>query len=105
MRISSLSLFAAQGTPFMDPEKLDHPSGNKIAEQERQEQKPSGSAFQRLGWLDRLLALWILLAMVVGIILGNFVPETGPALQKGQFVGVSVPIGTLISARVESDKD
>ncbi|EON97073.1 putative arsenical-resistance protein [Phaeoacremonium minimum UCRPA7] len=36
--------------------------------------------------------------MVVGILLGNFVPQTGPALQKGQFVGVSVPIaiGLLI---------
>jgi len=31
--------------------------------------------------------------MAIGIILGNFVPNTGPALQKGKFVGVSVPIG------------
>ncbi|KAJ4163570.1 hypothetical protein LMH87_005291 [Akanthomyces muscarius] len=50
------------------------------------------SAFKGLGWLDRFLALWIFLAMAIGIILGNFVPETGPALQKGKFVGVSVPI-------------
>lgn len=50
------------------------------------------SAFKALGWLDRFLALWIFLAMAVGIILGNFVPNTGPALQKGKFVGVSVPI-------------
>jgi arsenite transporter len=51
------------------------------------------SAFKSLGLLDRFLALWILLAMAIGIILGNFVPNTGPALQKGKFVGVSVPIG------------
>jgi ACR3 family arsenite transporter len=51
------------------------------------------SAFKGLGILDRFLALWIFLAMAIGIILGNFVPETGPALQKGKFVGVSVPIG------------
>lgn len=51
------------------------------------------SSFKSLGWLDRFLALWIFLAMAVGIILGNFVPETGPALEKGKFVGVSVPIG------------
>ncbi|KAG0650831.1 Arsenical-resistance Acr3 [Hyphodiscus hymeniophilus] len=50
------------------------------------------SAFKGLGWLDRFLALWIFLAMVVGILLGNFVPNTGPALQKGKFVGVSIPI-------------
>lgn len=51
------------------------------------------SMFKSLGWLDRFLALWIFLAMAIGIILGNFVPNTGPALQKGKFVGVSVPIG------------
>ena len=51
------------------------------------------SAFKSLGWLDRFLALWIILAMAIGIILGNFVPSTGPALEKGKFVGVSVPIG------------
>ncbi|KAF2176863.1 arsenical-resistance protein ACR3 [Zopfia rhizophila CBS 207.26] len=50
------------------------------------------SAFKSLGWLDRFLALWILLAMIIGVLLGNFVPETGPALQKGKFVGVSIPI-------------
>ena len=56
-------------------------------------EKEQSSAFKALGWLDRLLALWILLAMIVGILLGNFVPSTGPALQKGKFVGVSIPIG------------
>ncbi|KAL1953385.1 hypothetical protein VTO42DRAFT_2956 [Malbranchea cinnamomea] len=30
--------------------------------------------------------------MAIGIILGNFVSNTGPALQKGTFVGVSIPI-------------
>ncbi|KAJ5894174.1 arsenite efflux transporter ArsB [Penicillium taxi] len=50
------------------------------------------SAFKQLGILDRFLALWIFLAMAVGIILGNFVPNTGPALQRGKFVGVSIPI-------------
>lgn len=52
------------------------------------------SAIKGLSWLDRLLALWILLAMAVGIILGNFVDSVGPALHKGEFVGVSVPIGS-----------
>ncbi|KAE8154289.1 sodium bile acid symporter family-domain-containing protein [Aspergillus avenaceus] len=50
------------------------------------------SAFKSLGLLDRFLAVWIFLAMAIGIILGNFVPSTGPALQKGKFVGVSIPI-------------
>lgn len=51
------------------------------------------SAFKKLGILDRFLAIWIFLAMAIGIILGNFVPSTGPALQRGEFVGVSIPIG------------
>ncbi|KAK7222668.1 hypothetical protein V2G26_010671 [Clonostachys chloroleuca] len=50
------------------------------------------SAFKALGWLDRLLALWIFLAMAIGIILGNFVPNVGSDLKKGELVGVSVPI-------------
>jgi ACR3 family arsenite transporter len=51
-----------------------------------------------LGFLDRFLVIWIILAMAIGILLGNFVKGTGEELQKGQFVGVSVPIavGLLI---------
>ncbi|KAJ5267095.1 sodium bile acid symporter family-domain-containing protein [Penicillium angulare] len=59
---------------------------------EAEETTSKQSAFKSLGWLDRFLALWIFLAMAIGIILGNFVQNTGPALQKGKFVGVSIPI-------------
>ncbi|KAN0091847.1 arsenical-resistance protein ACR3 [Hyaloscypha variabilis] len=59
---------------------------------ENDPQSSKVSAFKSLGLLDRFLAVWILLAMAIGILLGNFVPNTGPALQKGKFVGVSVPI-------------
>jgi len=72
-----------KGNP--DPEK----------QQQNAEEAPNvakTSAFKSLGWLDRFLAVWIFLAMAVGIILGEFVPNTGPALQKEMFVGVSVPI-------------
>lgn len=55
--------------------------------------QPKKSVYAGLGWLDRLLVLWILLAIVVGILLGNFVNDIGPALQKGKFVDVSIPIG------------
>ncbi|KIX02767.1 arsenical-resistance protein [Rhinocladiella mackenziei CBS 650.93] len=51
------------------------------------------SVYAGLGLLERLLALWILLAIVVGILLGNFVVGVGPASQRGKFVDVSVPIG------------
>jgi ACR3 family arsenite transporter len=62
------------------------------------------SVFKSLGLLDQFLALWIFLAMAIGIILGNFVPNTGPALQKGKFVGVSVPIGEEISQSLNRDE-
>lgn len=57
--------------------------------------KTKQSAFKSLGLLDRFLAVWILLAMVVGVLLRNFVPKTATALEKGEFAGVSVPIGEL----------
>jgi ACR3 family arsenite transporter len=57
------------------------------------EPQPQSSLFKSLSILDRFLALWIFLAMAIGIILGNFVPNTAETLQKGTFVGVSVPIG------------
>ena len=77
------------------PLKSTHPAD---VEKQNSSSTPTGnniktSAFKGLGWLDRFLAAWIFLAMLIGILLGNFVPSTGPALRKGKFVGVSVPIG------------
>lgn len=78
----------SEQSPSKDPEK----------QAENQIEAPGKvSAFKSLGLLDRFLALWIFLAMLIGILLGNFVPNTGPALQKGKFVGVSIPIGALWS--------
>ncbi|KAJ5340218.1 hypothetical protein N7541_009342 [Penicillium brevicompactum] len=68
------------------------PTAEDVEKQKSEETTVKESAFKGLGWLDRFLALWIFLAMAVGIILGNFVENTGPALQKGKFVGVSISI-------------
>ncbi|DAA74894.1 TPA_exp: putative Arsenite efflux transporter (ArsB) [Trichophyton benhamiae CBS 112371] len=68
-----------------DIEKL--PQDSPSAERE----EPT-SIFRNLGILDRYLALWIFLAMAIGIILGNFVDNIGRSLQKGALVGVSLPI-------------
>lgn len=77
---------------------LDDVDGEKPTDLEKQAAESSAptskeSVYQGLGWLDRLLVLWILLAIIIGVLLGNFVPSVGPALQKGKFVQVSVPIG------------
>ena len=73
-----------------DPEK-QRPASAAICQKK--------SAYHDLGWLDRLLALWILLSIVAGVLLGNFVEDVGPALQRGKFVGVSVPIGESQTAK------
>ncbi|MDN5758667.1 MAG: ACR3 family arsenite efflux transporter [Tomitella sp.] len=46
----------------------------------------------RLSFLDRFLAVWILLAMAVGLGLGRAIPGLDTALDKVQVDGVSVPI-------------
>ncbi|KAL1923587.1 uncharacterized protein VTP21DRAFT_8567 [Calcarisporiella thermophila] len=45
-----------------------------------------------LSWLDRLLALWIILAIALGILLGYFVPGMGDAFNHLQLNGISIPI-------------
>lgn len=80
--------------PQTDLEKGSDVSPTMPLESEPKEIPP----LRGLGLLDRFLVLWIILAMAIGILLGNFVPSTGPALQRGEFVGVSIPIGMLPAA-------
>lgn len=51
------------------------------------------SLIKKLSFVDRFLALWILLAMVLGILLGCFVPNTQQVLTRTGLIGVSAPIG------------
>ncbi|MEN8652146.1 ACR3 family arsenite efflux transporter [Streptomyces sp. 21So2-11] len=52
----------------------------------------AGPVAGRLSFLDRLLAVWILLAMAAGLGLGSLVPGLGDALAKVTITGVSLPI-------------
>jgi hypothetical protein len=72
-----------------------------IAENHTGDQRNDVPPLKGLSFLDRFLVIWIILAMAIGILLGNFVPSSGPALQKGKFVGVSIPIGTRIQFQSE----
>lgn len=54
-----------------------------------------------LSLLDRFLVIWIILAMAIGILLGNFVSSTGAALKRGEFVDVGIPIGTWFSKIIQ----
>ncbi|MGW6634915.1 ACR3 family arsenite efflux transporter [Streptomyces cyaneofuscatus] len=53
---------------------------------------PAGPAAGRLSFLDRFLAVWILIAMATGLGLGRLVPGLGGALAKATVTDVSLPI-------------
>jgi ACR3 family arsenite transporter len=68
-------------------------------------------AARRLSTLDRWLPVWIGLAMVVGLVLGRFVPALSDLLSSMEVGGISVPIalGLLVMmypvlAKVRYDK-
>lgn len=46
----------------------------------------------RLSFLDRYLTLWIFVAMGVGVLLGNFVPEVPALLDKASVGTTSIPL-------------
>ncbi|MFG3542127.1 ACR3 family arsenite efflux transporter [Streptomyces clavifer] len=69
------------------------------------------SVVQKLSTLDRFLAVWILLAMALGLGLGRLIPGLNDALAKVEIGGISLPIavGLLIMmypvlAKVRYDK-
>ncbi|MGW7727894.1 ACR3 family arsenite efflux transporter [Streptomyces canus] len=69
------------------------------------------SAVAKLSTLDRFLAVWILLAMALGLGLGRLIPGLNDALAKVEIGGISLPIavGLLIMmypvlAKVRYDK-
>ncbi|MFJ4836919.1 ACR3 family arsenite efflux transporter [Streptomyces sp. NPDC088746] len=51
-----------------------------------------GSVVEKLSTLDRYLAVWILLAMAVGLGLGRLVPGMNDALARTEIGGISLPI-------------
>jgi hypothetical protein len=94
--MKSLSPADSQTSPYILSECLD------VEHQDRLQNSTKQSVYESLGWLDRLLVLWILLAIIIGILLGNFVDSVAPALQKGKFVNVSIPIGMCNNIRSAS---
>lgn len=53
---------------------------------------PAAPVGRRLSTLDRLLPVWIGLAMAAGLLLGRLAPGIGDALAAGEVGGVSLPI-------------
>lgn len=63
-----------------------------MATQSAEAAHSKGGVLGRLSLLDRLLPLWIFLAMAVGIILGKLIPDLAPALDSVKLDTVSLPI-------------
>ncbi|WP_181764478.1 ACR3 family arsenite efflux transporter [Streptomyces albidus (ex Kaewkla and Franco 2022)] len=73
--------------------------------------EPTSQVVARLSTLDRFLAVWILVAMALGLGLGRMVPGLDDALSRVEIGGISLPIavGLLIMmypvlAKVRYDK-
>ena len=53
--------------------------------------KPSG-----IGFFEKYLTLWVVLCMVVGVLIGRFLPGVPAFLGKFEYANVSIPIAILI---------
>ncbi|CAL1239316.1 arsenic resistance protein [Candidatus Methylocalor cossyra] len=51
---------------------------------------------KRMGLFDRLLTLWVLLCMVIGVVLGKILPEPVAALREMEVAHINLPIAVLI---------
>ncbi|MCK4885484.1 arsenic resistance protein, partial [Candidatus Bathyarchaeota archaeon] len=50
----------------------------------------------QLSIFEKYLALWVLLCMLTGLILSQFLPELSIAINDLQFAGISIPIGICL---------
>jgi ACR3 family arsenite transporter len=50
----------------------------------------------QLSILDKYLALWVLLCMLTGLTLSQFIPHLSLAINSLQFAGISIPIGVCL---------
>ena len=49
-----------------------------------------------IGFFEKYLTVWVILCMVVGVLIGKFLPAVPAFLQKFEFSQVSIPIAVLI---------
>src|SRR4030042_1842519 len=49
-----------------------------------------------LGLWEKYLTLWIAICIVVGLLVGRFIPEFGQFMDSLKFINLSIPIGILL---------
>jgi arsenite transporter len=52
------------------------------------------------GWFGRYLTLWVALAIVVGVAVGQWLPAVPDTLSRYEYANVSVPVAILIWAMI-----
>lgn len=53
-----------------------------------------------MGLFERLLSVWVALAIVAGVLLGQFAPAIPDALSRFEYAQVSIPVAVLIWAMI-----
>jgi len=57
---------------------------------------PKNSEEVSLGFFEKYLTLWIAICIVIGLLLGRFLPSLGQYLDSLKFGQISIPIGILL---------
>ncbi|MCA1770809.1 MAG: ACR3 family arsenite efflux transporter [Halomonas sp.] len=65
-----------------------------------QQDTQSPSVSEGMGLFERFLSLWVALAIVAGILLGQFAPAVPEALSRFEYAQVSIPVAILIWAMI-----
>jgi ACR3 family arsenite transporter len=55
---------------------------------------------KRIDFFERYLTLWVLLCMVAGIMIGQYLPGIPAFLCRLEFYSVSMPVGVLVEVPV-----
>ncbi|MGV9171438.1 MAG: arsenic resistance protein [Promethearchaeia archaeon] len=75
----------------MNEDKTDYEHEHEAFESARYEPEEEG-----LGVFDKLLPLWIVICIIVGILLSQYVPGLSEAIESYQFAGMSIPIAIYL---------
>ena len=60
----------------------------------------SPSTAEGMGTFERYLSLWVALAIIAGILVGQFIPSVPETLSRFQVAQVSIPVAVLIWAMI-----
>ncbi|MCO5566233.1 hypothetical protein L7F22_019909 [Adiantum nelumboides] len=72
--------------------KLDLANKHEIPTEQESHKSVMLTLLSGIGWLDRLLTPLIVIAMVIGVVIGEYAPNAKENLSKGHLYGVSAPL-------------